>query len=148
MNNYTATIKTKLPGDQVYAVITEHMSDWWTPMSAQFLNLGDRARTDFGGRSYWELEAIRLDRPHVIELRCSEAYHTHEGLPDSIQEEWLDTVLRFDIRDANDETEITLTHVGLTPQLTCFDVCKAGWDHYFVGSLSSYLKQQLQEKVS
>jgi hypothetical protein len=29
-------------------------------------------------------------------------------------------------------TELTFTHIGLTPQVECFDQCEKGWD-YFIG---------------
>ena len=146
MNNYTATIQVRNSTDQVYSAITEEMSDWWTPMSAQFLNLGDQAKTDFGGESYWILEAITLEKPDLIELRCCEAHHIHDGLSENIRQEWLNTVLKFDIKQKGEGTEITLIHNGLVPDLECYDVCKAGWDYYFSGSLKAYLDQRSEEK--
>jgi hypothetical protein len=142
MENYRASITADVSAETAYQVITEEMSDWWTTMSGQFLNRGDQAQTDFGIQTYWRFEAQTLDRPHQIELRCCEAHHIHEGVTDAIKEEWLDTVLRFDIKQMKKGTTITLTHQGLTPELHCFEVCKAGWDHYFLGSLKEYLDRK------
>ena len=33
------------------------------------------------------------------------------------------------------------THEGLKRNLVCFDVSKAGWDHYFLGRLKKYLNE-------
>ena len=142
MTSYMATIKTPVSATQVYKAITEEMSDWWTSMSGQFLHIGDKAKTDFGGESYWSFEAKVLDMPKRIELLCHDAYHIHGGLSDGIREEWLGTKLIFKIIEDNEETRIDFIHKGLVPTLECFDVCKAGWDHYFLCSLKEYLKKK------
>ena len=137
--DYRAEIVAPVSRDAAYRAITEEMSDWWTPMDSKFLKLGDRAKTDFGGESYWVFEAVTLDGPGLVELRCCEAHHLHDGLPDSIREEWLGTVLRFDIAEAEGGTSITLTHEGLHGGLLCYEVCEAGWNHFFAGSLKEHL---------
>ena len=142
MSNYTATITVSVSAETAYTAIAQEMSDWWTSMSAKFLATGDRAKTDFGGKSFWTFEAITLDKPKAVELRSCEAYHIHDGLPEEIKEEWLDSILRFEIKDTKEGLKITLTHEGLMPNLICYDVCKAGWDHFFLGSLKKYLDQK------
>lgn len=142
MKSYTAVIQSHIPTEIAYQAITHEMSDWWTTMSGQFMKIGDQAQTDFGGQSYWRFEAQTLNKPDLIELRCCDAFHIHEGLSEDIKEEWLDTVLRFEIKAIESGSEITLTHRGLTSDLHCFDVCKAGWDHYFLGSLKAYLDKK------
>ncbi len=139
MGDYRASIDTKASVEASYKAIAEEMSVWWTTMSGQFLKVGDEAQTDFGGASYWRFKAQTLDKPNRIELRCCEARHIHDGLPETIREEWLNTVLQFDILKTETGSNITLTHQGLKPELQCFGVCKAGWDHYFKGSLLKYL---------
>ena len=140
MNDYSASITTRLSAQQAYQIITEEMSDWWTPMSGQFLNLGDQAKTYFGGQSYWSFTASVLSEFNRIELTCHDANHIHEGMDERIRTEWLDSTLVFDIIEEGTHTRIDFTHRGLQPELLCFDVCKAGWDHYFLGSLKDYLE--------
>ena len=140
MKDYTATITSSLSAEVVYKAITEEMSDWWTSMSGKFLKTGDKAKTDFGGKSYWSFESTVMDEPSRIELTCHDANHIHEGLSDHIRTEWLGTKLLFEITEEDGKTRIDFTHEGLTPRLECFEVCKAGLDHYFLGSLKSYLE--------
>ncbi|MES9944060.1 MAG: hypothetical protein ABW080_03765 [Candidatus Thiodiazotropha sp.] len=106
-------------------------------MSKPFSNLGDRAKTDFGGPSYWIFEAVKLNRPHLIVLECCESNMVSDALTNP--EEWLGTRLKFEIAQQDDRCSITLTHVGLTPDMQCYEICKAGWDHYIAGSLKLYL---------
>ncbi len=74
-----------------------------------------------------------------MELECIEAHHIHEGLPESILNEWEGTKLIWQIQQEGENTKIMFTHDGLIPSLDCYDVCEAGWDHFFVNSLKGYL---------
>ena len=144
MESYSKTIVARVSTETAYKAITEEMSDWWTPMSGKFLKIGDLAQTDFGGKSYWKFEAQTLNAPNLLELRCCAANHIHEGLSLDIKEEWLGSVLQFKIQDKNEKLNITLTHQGLTPDLTCYEVCEQGWDQYCLDSLLKFLNEKEQ----
>ena len=77
MSNYTVKITCPLSLERIYDAITKHMSDWWTPMSAPFLKVGDIAKTDFGGEAYWVFESTTLKHPSLIELTCLESNFLH-----------------------------------------------------------------------
>ena len=55
-----------------------------------------------------------------------------------MREEWLNTRLLFEIAESDAHTTITLTHYGLSPDLNCYEICQAGWDHCFLGSLKNH----------
>ncbi len=137
MKNYTATIECPVNREQAYKAIKQEMSAWWTPMSTPFTHIGTKAKTNFGGNAYWVFEAITLDAPALIELKCVES----QMIADNIEnpEEWLNTILQFTISEENGKTIIVFTHIGLGPELQCYTICKAGWQHYLLGSLQRYL---------
>ncbi|MES9971353.1 MAG: hypothetical protein ABW092_15070 [Candidatus Thiodiazotropha sp.] len=140
MADYQSSIRCPVSADRAYQAITHEMSMWWTPMSHRFTNIGDRGKTDFGGPSYWVFEAVTLNRPHLILLECCESNMVSDSLADP--EEWLGTSLKFEISEGNDACTITLTHIGLNPEMACYEICKAGWDHYIAGSLKHYLDDE------
>lgn len=51
------------------------------------------------------------------------------------QDEWNDTRIVFDISEHNGQTKLLITHVGLVPQLQCFEGCSKGWTYYLQNSL-------------
>jgi hypothetical protein len=53
--------------------------------------------------------------------------------------EWKDTIIRFEISQKGNKTEIRFTHVGLVPQYECFDICSDAWGSYIKGSLKSLI---------
>ena len=120
MEDYSATIHCPVTPTRAYHAITQDMTHWWTPMTATFDKPGDQAKTGFGGDAYWIFEAQTFEPPTRIELKCVAS----QMLVDGLDEEGCD---------------IVFTHHGLTPHMACFDICRAGWDHYIPGSLKDYL---------
>jgi Activator of Hsp90 ATPase homolog 1-like protein len=57
--------------------------------------------------------------------------------------EWTGTTVVFDIAPIGDKTQVTMTHVGLVPEVECFDACEAGWNQHFRGSLYKLLTEQV-----
>lgn len=141
MKNYQRTITCDVSKAKAYKVITEEMSNWWSQMTAPFLKVGDKSKIDFGGSSYWVFEASKLEDSELVELICCEANHLVEGMGDQILTEWLHTLLRFEIVSNENITNIIFTHLGLTTDLHCYDICKSGWDYYLTESLKDYLSK-------
>ncbi len=55
--------------------------------------------------------------------------------------EWNGTTVLFEIVPLGDETRITMTHIGLVPEVECFGACEAGWNKHFKGSLFKLLTE-------
>ena len=49
--------------------------------------------------------------------------------------EWDDSDIVFDITAEDGKTAVRLTHVGLTPNVECFDTCSNAWSAYMLKSL-------------
>ena len=55
--------------------------------------------------------------------------------------EWNGTTVMFEIFPLGDETQVTMTHIGLVPAIECYEGCEAGWNKYFKGSLFKLLTE-------
>jgi hypothetical protein len=53
--------------------------------------------------------------------------------------EWKGTDITFDIFRRDDKTEVRFTHLGLVPEIECFDACSDAWDFYINTSLRSLI---------
>ncbi|MEP7110763.1 MAG: hypothetical protein ABI760_22405 [Ferruginibacter sp.] len=53
--------------------------------------------------------------------------------------EWKNTDVVFEISEKENSTQINFTHIGLSPEVECFEVCVKGWDQYVKGSLVKLL---------
>ena len=138
--DYSNTIIVSATSDAAYRALTEGFEHWWTQPDKRIKKVGDRARFAFPpGLSYWTFEATRLSPNSIVEMICVDALHIHEGKPREIEQEWLDTTVKWQIKTQGEYTQIHIEHVGLTPDLLCYDICQAGWDHFFLNSLAAYL---------
>lgn len=61
----------------------------------------------------------------------------------SDKKEWKNTQVIFEIKDLGQSVEVSMTHVGLVPQIECYENCERGWNRHFGESL----KKLLTEKV-
>ena len=45
-------------------------------------------------------------------------------------DEWNGTSISFEILPKNNKTEILFTHIGLVPEVECYDSCAPAWSQY------------------
>jgi hypothetical protein len=57
------------------------------------------------------------------------------------KKEWNGTRIAWEIATVGKATEITMTHVGLVPEIECFENCKKGWNFFIGESLFKLLTE-------
>ncbi len=140
MSNYSAKILTSARPDTVYEALTTGIEKWWTKPDAIISKVGDVAKFTFPPQeSYWTFKAIDLVPNERVFLECVEAFHIILDKPDASQTEWLGSKMVFDIAPTENGCDVTLEHVGLVPQLHCFEVCEEGWNFFYLNSLQALL---------
>ncbi|MEI8280637.1 MAG: SRPBCC domain-containing protein [Bacteroidota bacterium] len=53
--------------------------------------------------------------------------------------EWSDTQVQFEVFAKDGATELSVTHVGLVPDVECYDMCSKGWDFFIKESLRKFI---------
>ncbi|VAV95677.1 hypothetical protein MNBD_ALPHA02-160 [hydrothermal vent metagenome] len=140
MNNYIAVIYTNVSPKDAFFVVAQEIGSWWSEFEGNLDKLGDEAAFSFKPNpTTWTFRVTGYEEGRYFELECIKANHIHEGLPETIHEEWLNTKLIFEIEPDGGGSKITLTHNGLVPTLDCYEICVSGWDHFFKDSLKNYL---------
>ncbi len=136
--SFTREITVSVSACDAYRALTTDFDKWWAPYTGDTPEVGGTIKFQFDP-TYWTMRFTKLVPDRMVELECIEANHFHEGLPDSIREEWLGTKLRWEIEPKPDGVTISFEHEGLTPSLGCYEICEMGWEHFFVNSLQNYL---------
>jgi uncharacterized protein YndB with AHSA1/START domain len=108
------------------------VSRWWGPTEGD-ATVGGTLVTSFGT---YGVNAMR-----VLEARPTrvvwESIAPDGSAPTGHTREWLGTTMQFDVASAGSGTQLHFRHVGLTPQLACFDACAAAWTQ-FMASIQTF----------
>ncbi len=138
MNHFQSNILLPAPPGRVYQALSTQsgLRNWWTQSC--------EAATEVGGRI-----TFRFDRCHKVmaidslvpdrEVRWQrvEAHIEAPGVDKA--DEWVGTHIVFKLTPQDrGQTLLEFEHIGLTPELQCFEVCQGGW-HLFLGSLQNYV---------
>lgn len=129
------SFSTTLVFDQTPEAVSAAIDDvrsWWSPLV--------EGTTDaLGGEFTYVYRDLHRSRHRITEhvpgrrivwrvLESHLSFVTETG-------EWDGTDVVFEIADKGGKTELRFTHVGLTPDVECYDACKKGWTHYVRESL-------------
>ena len=138
--DYARSITVRCSPETAYNAATSEFDKWWTDPGTNLSEIGNVATFRFPPNvSTWTFKATRLEPHALVEHECVGANHIMPEKPEASRTEWLGTIMRFEIHEVEDGTQITLTHIGLQPNLECYEICEAGWDHFFMKSLKAYL---------
>ncbi len=61
--------------------------------------------------------------------------------------EWTGTKISFEISEMDNKTQLRFTHLGLDPQIECFDSCSNSWSQIIQQSLFSLLAKGKGENL-
>ena len=129
--SYRLHVHAGLP--RVVEALTDHdlIGRWWTVVTGSEQQ-GDEVTLFMGGGE----AALVFTVEHAPGTRrVSWAVTSCRVIPD-----WVGTQPSFSMQPNDDGTcEISFRHIGLVPELECFDQCRAGWNH-FVPSLQQFLE--------
>jgi hypothetical protein len=134
--DFTATILVKATANKAFKSIND-VAAWWTEnIEGPTEKLND-VFTIHWGEDFVKIkiaESIPEKRVVWDVIDC----HLH-WLADN--KEWKGTQIVFDLSTEGDSARIQFTHVGLEPQVECYDMCVKGWTQYFTDSLAKLINE-------
>jgi len=129
--NFTTTIAVDRSPEEVFAAVN-NVRGWW---SEEIEGTTDRLGEEF----VFYYKDVHRSKQKIVELVPGKrvVWLVTEAHLNFVKDksEWNDTKVSFDISRNGDKTELRFTHVGLVPQLGCFDGCSGAWGFYVNESL-------------
>ena len=55
--------------------------------------------------------------------------------------EWNGTRVVWEVSTSGDGTSVSMTHIGLVPEVECYNDCRKGWNYYFEQSLLQWITE-------
>jgi uncharacterized protein YndB with AHSA1/START domain len=133
-DDFTAVLTLAASPETVAALFTsaDGVSRWWGPTEGSG-EVGGTLVTSFGSYGVNAMRVVEVSPTRVV----WESVAPDQVTGTTHQQEWLGTTVEFDIAASAGGTELRFRHVGLTPQLECWDTCNSGWTH-FMASIEAY----------
>src|SRR5450432_738392 len=129
--SYGAAMMVSQSANEVFKSINS-VSKWWTEnLEGDSENLNDVFTVDFGGDAFVThklIEVVPNKKVVWLVTNCNLPW-----LKDKT--EWNNTKIIFEISTGDGKTQISLTHIGIVPEVECYNDCVKGWNQYVKGSL-------------
>ena len=133
MSDYENQVRIGTSPERVFDVLTNvaEFAAWWAPATGSAAE-GGKLRITFDG----------LDDPLVLRVKlaaCPSAVRW-EVLECAFLPDWIGTTPVVTLsQDGAAGCHLQFRHEGLSPQLECYQMCRAGWEQY-LPSLRDYLE--------
>jgi hypothetical protein len=111
------------------------VSDWWTRhVEGKSQHLHDEFTVTFG-ETFVTFVVTQEVPEKLVVWRCT-ACNLH-WIND--KREWEGTEVVWDVSSDGKQTTLKMTHVGLTPEVECYQMCERGWTFYVAESLRKFV---------
>ena len=127
--SFTAVVPLSASPATVLAALTtlDGLAAWWAPVT------GDPGA---GGELTFTFSTHGTNTVRVLSSGPTEV--VWESIVSEPAPEWVGTRMVWEIAPDSTGSELRFTHLGLTPELDCYDDCHSGWSH-FVASIAGYV---------
>jgi Activator of Hsp90 ATPase homolog 1-like protein len=133
--DFTTTITVEQTPEEVYAAVLD-VRAWWTgEIEGSADRVGDTFTYVHPPHHHTVQRVVELEPARRVVWEVTESRMTSLADP----EEWTGSRIVIDIVPVAGGTELRFTHVGLVPEVECYEGCSIGWTHYVAGSLRSLI---------
>ena len=135
--DYTATFLVKATANKAFKSIN-HVAAWWTEnLEGASEQPGDRFTVTFGD-TFVTMKIVEAIPGKKIVWEVADCY-LHWLQKD--KQEWTGMKIEWEFQSFGDSTTIGMTHVGLVPEVECYESCEKGWNFYVKESLFKLLSE-------
>ena len=140
-NNFSTKLFVDQQADMVFDAVT-NISKWWTEnVKGNSLKLNDEFTVQF--------EDMHFSKQRVIEFVPNKkiVWLVTESRLSFLRnkEEWTDTKLVFEISENGNGTQLQFTHIGLIPDIECYNDCSNAWSYYISSSLFKLITTGIEQ---
>jgi len=133
--DYTTTITVSATAQEAFKGINK-VTKWWTEnLEGRSQKLNDEFTVRFGDVHVSTQKLVEMIPDKKVVWLVTDSHLNF--ITD--KQEWTGTKIAFEIFEKDKKTEIRFTHVGLAPEVECFDACSDAWGQYIQQSLSALI---------
>ena len=141
IKDFTTTLTVNHSAKEVFNAI-KNVRGWWSGLHAEeFEGNSEKLNDEFTFRAG---EGAHYSKQKLIELVPNEkiVWLVTESELTFLENknEWTNTKISFEISEEGTKTQIRFTHIGLVPEIECFDTCSTVWTSYVQERLLNLLQ--------
>lgn len=130
-NDFTYTFTSPQPVEAIFETLQDVRKWWFGVYDETITGSSSKVGDEFtfiagGGVHNTTQKMIELIPNKKIAWQVTAANLSFLKKP----EEWQNTTFNFELTKEGSNTRVTFTHVGLRPDIECYDACSGGWTQY------------------
>jgi len=133
--DFTTTILVDQSPNVVFNAIN-NVRGWW---QGEIEGNTDKLNEEF----VYRMEDIHFSKQKLVEVVPNKkvVWLVTDSKLNFIEDksEWTGTKIIFDISEVNNKTQLRFTHIGLAPEIECYDACSNAWGALIQKSLFSLI---------
>ena len=134
--NYHSSITANIDSKKAFESISR-VSEWWaTHFEGDSKKSGDVFTVRFG-ETFVTFKVVEVVPGKKIAWQVTDC-HLH-WLKD--KKEWAGTEIDWEVVAKGNATQINFTHVGLVPEIECYNDCSKGWNFFVKDSLFKFITE-------
>ncbi len=133
--DFTTTITVATTPHEAFAAIN-NVAGWWGTITGITTAVGDEFVYVVPGLHYSGFRVTESEPGRRIAWLVTSSYL--DFVDD--KQEWNGTTVAFDISESADGTQITFTHLGLSSDVECYEICTNAWSMFVSGSLKTFIQ--------
>lgn len=141
--DFTTTVVVDQSPEQVFNAINNPRA-WW---SGDIEGSAKEVNDEFSYR----YKDFHFSRQRVVEMVPHQkvVWLVTESQLNYIEDkkEWAGTKISFEISEQNNKTQLRFSHLGLVPEIACFDSCSNSWSQLIQQSLFSLITTGKSEEI-
>lgn len=135
MQNFTAEFTVEQTPEQALGAIN-NVRAWWSGNVEGITN-------ELGAEFTYRYQDIHYSVQRITELVPGrrvvwQVLDAHLAFTDD-PSEWVGSQIIFDVTRNDDLTTVRFSHIGLTPDIECYDKCSGAWGFYINTSLKNLI---------
>lgn len=135
--NYNVSITVESPAEKAFKSIN-NVSEWWNEnLEGSSHKLNDVFTIHFSENNFVTHKIVEFVPDKKVVWQVTNCYL--EWLTDKT--EWTNTKMSFEIITKDNSTQINFTHIGLVPEVECYNDCVKGWNQYVKDSLLKLINE-------